>query len=89
MKIDYPIIQTKKDKPLSEYGNGYYILKMKDTQQTVIISVAANGIHFCFDGTSICSVGLDSPSYPNFYKYYELIGKIKDMRITDIELEEE
>jgi len=89
IKIDYEKEQEGQlPKKIKDYDNGYYLIKERlRNQKILVISIAGDMIHFHQDGNYHPGWNRQNKCGTEFFEYYEMIGKIKSMRITDIKLE--
>lgn len=85
IKIEYDLKNEMKGKEPKDWGNGYYLCKFIPEKRICIVCKSGEMLHFHF-GNSI-DIGHNSDNYGCFYDSFELIGKIKDLKISDIVLE--
>ena len=82
MKIDYELSKRRNILP-QEWDNGCYLCINRSNSNLVIIANSDDKLHLHTNHERW--VGVLGADY--FDDFYELIGKIKDFRVTDIELE--
>ena len=87
IKIDY---KEKEEKQISEnpkdWENGkLYLCEHLDGKKVIILK-EKGFLYFLYDGDYRVRWGYED--YPKFSSFYKLIGKIKSLTFTDIELEE-
>lgn len=83
-KIDYTPNKKTIKLPLKDLPMGVYLIKERNNGMFCVMSIVARMIHFHKPQASITHSTVD---YNTFYEDFEIIGKIKDFTITDIELE--
>ena len=82
-RIEYDKSDEKEQISPQDWNNGHYLMYNKLNKKYVIISKFGDVLHF----HRKCSYWHKS-NYPDFYEAYKLIGKIKDFKISEIELED-
>lgn len=75
----------KKERHLKDLSQGCYLIKDKSTLEFGVMTICQKIIHFHKPNQGITWAA--QHTYNKFYDDFEIIGKIRDFTIIDLELE--